>query len=152
MRLISFNCRSNHHSSNFNRSGLLTSSISISMYRFYKDTLFISAVIIYSVNRFLYRYCSFSFSFTRNYLSDVLLIPCTLPPILFLIGKAGYRSKDKPANFIEIFICLFIWSISFEVIAPLLTYGISDYRDIICYWIGGIISGFIWQRQDVLHS
>jgi hypothetical protein len=120
------------------------------LYLFYKDPLFTISVLLYAMNRILTGCDLFICPFATNHLNDLLLVPCLLPPINHILMKTGARQIRTAPRLIEIFICLIIWTIAFEIIAPRLSSGATgDYWDVLCYFAGGIISWLFWNRQTM---
>lgn len=119
------------------------------MYRFYKDPLFIISVSLYGMNRILTGCDLITWSFATSHFNDMLLVPCLLPPINHILMKTGARKPGMAPRPIEIVICLIIWTIAFEIIAPRLSSGATgDFRDVLCYMAGGMTAMFVWNRKS----
>ena len=85
--------------------------------------------------------------FIASYLSDLLLVPVTIPIILFCSKALGLRPQSLPPSLLELAIPVLIWSIAFEVIGPrVFGRGVSDPVDVVAYCVGGFVSWLIWRR------
>lgn len=111
----------------------------------FANPLFMISLAAYCLNTLVAKYHSVDSHFLKFYFNDLLLVPCALPPILCLISIAGFRDSNKPPSFIEVLICLCIWSIAFEVVGPLVSQkSTADPFDVGAYWIGGAVSWSLW--------
>ncbi len=114
------------------------------------DRLFLLACLLYAVNRWGLKPHVHNF-FLHGYFNDVLLIPCALPPLLFIQRLLGLRGHDGLPTAGEIGLNLIVWSILFEVIGPHLTRrATGDPWDVVAYIAGGIFAGLWWHRQGLL--
>ena len=101
----------------------------------------------YALNRWLVK-PHFSAGFFHSYGNDVWLIPCALPPVLWLHRRLGLRSHDDAPQLSEILPHLIFWSALFEWIGPkFLPHATSDPLDALAYATGAILSGLWWQRE-----
>jgi hypothetical protein len=83
--------------------------------------------------------------FFRNYLNDLLLIPCALPLVLQLQSLLGLRLTDAFPSPFEVGLHLTIWSLYCEWIGPIVQQkGIGDPLDVVAYCMGGGVSLVIW--------
>jgi len=113
-----------------------------------KDRIFIGSLLLYLMNRLLTYVFGFSNTLLSSYFNDFLLVPCCVPLLLFLIERCGFRKVYVPPRLIEVVIPLVIWSIAFEIVGPLyFKKGVSDFFDILAYWIGGALSWYLWNRK-----
>jgi len=112
------------------------------------DPVFIIAFLLYATNRLAIKPALGSENILFwSYFNDLLLIPCALPPLLWLHKKLGLRHFDRKPTIKEILLHLMVWSICFELIAPLLyDNATGDLLDILAYWIGGSIAWIIWNK------
>jgi hypothetical protein len=122
------------------------------MFLYIRDPLFISGCLLYLGNRFLLKpLLPNEELFFHAYFSDLLLIPCALPPILLIHRFLLIRNLDEIPSFQEILIHLVVWSSLFEWIGPnFITTATSDSVDIIAYWAGGIVSWMLWNKESIL--
>src|SRR5688500_2468068 len=111
------------------------------------DPLFIVGCISYAANRWLIKPHLASGVF-HSYFNDFLLIPCALPPILWLHRRIGLRSHDEMPKWNEIAMHLLFWSILFEWIGPrVMTHAIGDIGDVLAYCLGTLLACLWWWRQ-----
>jgi len=109
------------------------------------DPIFLGAVFVYTINTILIRHFGLSITVSRYYLNDFFLVPCTLPPILFILSIMKVRRRNQPATAIEVFLCLIVWSVMFELVGPQISEKATpDILDVLAYWLGGISSWFLW--------
>ena len=89
------------------------------------------------------------YKFCNYYLNDLLLVPVVVPIILFFSKILKIRDIYSPPKFLEIIVPLAMWSIAFELVGPFyFGKGISDPFDVLAYFLGGLISWLIWNRDD----
>ena len=112
-------------------------------YRFWRDPLFIACGALYIVNRWLAKPHVHS-PFLRGHFNDLLLIPCALPPVLWLQSHLGLRKHDAPPTPGEIVFHLIVWSVLFEVIGPHIMRVTGDPLDVMAYAAGGVVAGVWW--------
>ncbi len=120
-------------------------------FSYLSEPIFIVSLSAYALNQLLI-ILNFPFlnAFQLYYFNDLLLIPCCLPLLIFVIHKLDYRDSIPP-TLIEVVIVLIIWSIFFEFIGPYyLHQGTGDILDIVVYWGGGTIAWFLWNGRNVL--
>jgi hypothetical protein len=117
----------------------------VKRFRYCRDPLFLVASAFYALNRFWWKHHVHS-AFLHGQFNDLLLIPCALPPLLFLQRRLGLRKHDGPPDFREIILHLAIWSVLFEIIGPHLMRVTGDVRDVVAYAAGACMAGWIWQR------
>ncbi|HAC62108.1 MAG TPA: hypothetical protein DCF68_00880 [Cyanothece sp. UBA12306] len=113
-----------------------------------KDPLFLSCFILYFFNRYGLEKM-LNIAFFSSYLNDLICVPFLVPIMLYVQHKIGLREDNTPPKFYEIIIPVIIWSVIFEVILPqnpiISHLAIADPYDVVCYIIGGLIAGIIWQ-------
>jgi hypothetical protein len=116
-------------------------------FRYLRDPLFITAIILYFLNRFLLK-VAFPVGFFRDHLNDLICIPFWVPIMLFTERKLGLREADVPPQWYEILIPLVMWSFVFELWLPRIGYfqhlAISDPFDILWYTIGAAVAASFW--------
>ena len=118
-------------------------------FKYMKDPLFHTAVILYVLNRFIFKPLTIAKTdFFHSYFNDLICIPFCLPIILFLTKAVKLRNHDQPPDCYELCFYLVLWSFCFEYIAPLygkhLNYPVADPFDVVCYAIGALIAGIYW--------
>jgi len=119
-----------------------------SKFSYLADPIFISCLFLYAINKFLIIRFDYLNILFLCYFNDILLVPCCLPPLLFVMHKIKLRRNHLPPTIIEVIIPLVIWTISFEIIAPLcFRKGTSDIGDIFAYWLGGFFCWFVWNYK-----
>ena len=112
-----------------------------------RDPLFLVGCAAYAINRWLVKphYPSGFFHGTFN---DLWLIPCALPPILWLQRKLGARNHDLPPTMREVVFHLVFWSVLCEWIGPYLSSrATGDPDDVFAYAIGAMLA-FCWWRKE----
>jgi hypothetical protein len=111
------------------------------------DKTFLSACALYATNRFLGKpLLGDSLHFLHNHLDDCLLLPAALPPLLFAFRKLGLRRHDLPPSLREVAEWTLVWGVTFEWAFPrLLHKGVSDWRDVVAYAAGGLVSWLLWR-------
>jgi len=120
-------------------------------FRYLRDPLFLVGCIAYFVNRRLVKPHLHS-GFFHSHFNDVWLIPCALPPILWLHRRLGLRPHDRVPNNSEITTHLVFWSVLFEWIGPKFApHTTGDPRDVLAYVVGAAVAGLWWQRNRWLN-
>jgi hypothetical protein len=124
------------------------------MFLYTRDSLFISACLLYLGNRFLLKpFLPDEEIFFHGYFNDLLLIPCALPPVLLIHKLLSARKPDKFPSFREILVHLIIWSLLFEWIGPIfIKSATSDIGDVFSYWVGGVLSWVLWNRELIMYN
>jgi len=117
---------------------------------YWRDPLFLFGCSVYVINRWLIKPYVHT-GFFHSYFNDLWLIPCALPPILWLHRRLGLRLHDDVPLFFEITTHLVFWSVLFEWIGPkLLSHPTGDWIDVLAYVAGAIGAGFYWHRKHSL--
>ena len=106
-------------------------------FHYLRDPLFLLGCAAYTLNRWLIKPHTHT-GFFHSYFNDVWLIPCALPPILWLHRRFGLRSHDNAPTFSEIAPHLVFWSVLFEWIGPKF--------DALAYAVGAMRAGLWWYR------
>src|SRR3954469_2013908 len=102
-------------------------------FRYLADPLFLLCCVAYALNRWLVKPHVDS-AFLHGYFNDLLLIPCALPPVLWLQRQLGLRQHDQRPQFVETLFHLGVWSVLFELIGPhLIKYATGDPMDAVAY-------------------
>ncbi|MBP9900731.1 MAG: hypothetical protein V9H26_20260 [Verrucomicrobiota bacterium] len=115
-----------------------------------RDPLFVLGCAAYVINRWLIKPHLHSGIFHSQF-NDLWLIPCALPPVLWLHRRRGLRTHDAPPQLSEIVGHLIFWSLLFEGIGPkLVAHTTGDPADVLAYGVGAILAGLWWQRARLL--
>ena len=118
----------------------------VKSFRYLRDHLFLLSCSLYAVNRWIVKPRVHS-AFLHNHFNDLLLIPCALPPLLWLQRQLGLRAHDRPPGAGEIALYLAVWSVLFEVIGPhLMRRATGDPYDVVAYVLGGVLAWLFWHR------
>jgi hypothetical protein len=117
---------------------------------YFRDPLFLLGCTSYALNRWLVK-PHFHTGFFHSHFNDCWLIPCALPPVLWLHRRLGLRSHDAPPQFWEITLHLVFWSWLFEGIGPkLVPHTTGDPLDALAYAVGAVVAGLWWLRPRVI--
>lgn len=117
----------------------------MSGFRYLRDPLFLVGCTLYALNRWVVKPWTSS-PFLHGQFNDLLLIPCALPPVLWIQRKLGARLHDAPPRAGEIVAHLIVWSLLFELAGPHLMRTTGDVLDVVAYAAGGLFSA-LWWRQ-----
>jgi hypothetical protein len=121
-------------------------------FRYLRDPLFLLGCVAYGLNRWLVK-PHFHSGFLHSYFNDFWLIPCALPPILWLHRRLNLRPHDNVPQFPEILLHLVFWSALFEWIGPkFVAHTTGDPLDVLAYAIGAVLAGIWWQRGTRLST
>jgi hypothetical protein len=123
-------------------------------FNYLKDTLFISSIVLYLLNRWILKPVSLHHTtFFSSFLNDIICIPFCLPPVLLLTRIVKLRDNDEPPDIYELGFYVLLWSLIFEIICPaygkVFNYTVSDPWDIVCYCVGALLGGFYWNFKIV---
>jgi hypothetical protein len=126
-------------------------------FEYLKDRLFLASVLLYFLNRFLFKpFRIGQTNFWSSYFNDLICIPFCLPFVLFLTRIVKLRNHNRPPDFFELSFYLLLWSFYFEYFAPsfgkYFNYLVSDPWDIVCYVSGAVVAGLFWNYGFVYHS
>jgi hypothetical protein len=109
-----------------------------------RDPLFLVGCAAYAINRWLVK-PHVHIGFFHSYFNDCWLIPCALPPVLWLHRRFGLRSHDAPPRVSEIVTHLIFWSLLFEWIGPkYVQHAVGDPLDALAYAVGALAAGLWW--------
>jgi hypothetical protein len=112
-----------------------------------RDPLFIVGCAAYAINRWLVKPHVHT-GFFHSQFNDCWLIPCALPPVLWLQRQLGLRHHDAAPLLSEISFHLIIWSRLFEWLGPkLIPHTTGDPLDVLAYAAGALVAGLWWQRS-----
>lgn len=116
-------------------------------FRYLRDPLFIVGCFAYAINRWLVKPHVHT-GFFHSHFNDCWLIPCALPPILWLHRKLGLRPHDAPPQVSEILFHLVFWSLLFEWIGPkFVPHTTGDPLDALAYAAGALVAGLWWHHE-----
>lgn len=120
-------------------------------FRYLRDPLFLVGCAAYAINRWLVK-PHVHIGFFHSHFNDLWLIPCALPPILWLYRRLGLRPHDNVPQISEIITHLVFWSALFEWIGPkFVPHTTGDPLDAIAYAAGAAVAGLWWQRNRWLN-
>jgi hypothetical protein len=129
---------------------ICNSRLVMNSFRYFRDVLFLVCCALYAGNRWLLKPHVRS-AFLHNHFNDLLLIPCALPPLLWMQRRLGLRDNDNLPSAGEIALYVSVWSILFEVIGPrVMPHAVGDVYDVVAYIGGGVLAGMWWHR-NALH-
>lgn len=111
-----------------------------------RDPLFLVGCAAYAFNRWLVKPHVHT-GFFHSHFNDCWLIPCALPPILWLYRRLGLRSHDAPPQISGITLHLAFWSLLYEWIGPkFVPHTTGDPLDALAYATGAVVAGLWWRR------
>jgi hypothetical protein len=115
-------------------------------FRYVTDPLFLVCSFLYATNRLVIKpRMPTHEAFFRGHLNDLLLIPCVLPPLLFIYRKLPLRRPFDPPTALEIVLHLIVWSLLFEYVGPKFhARATSDPWDVVSYVVGGVVGWVVW--------
>lgn len=112
--------------------------------RFRLAWLFFVALSAYGLNRWDLKPLHPENGFLQNYFNDLFLMPCAFPAWCWMCESLGLRGRSRKVRWLEIALLLGFWSLLFEVLGPkILHHGVADFRDVIAYTAGAILTGLI---------
>jgi hypothetical protein len=112
-------------------------------FRYALDPLCVLACAGYAIDRFILK-PNIAWWFVHGQLSDLLLIPCALPLVLWIQRRLRLRMHDNAPGASEIVLHLMVWSIAAELLAPLFLAVTADPRDVVAYATGAVFSWGWW--------
>jgi protein-S-isoprenylcysteine O-methyltransferase Ste14 len=116
-------------------------------FRYLRDPLFLTALVLYLGNRFLVKPLV-SGGFFHNHFNDLLCVPLFVPIVVFVAHLCRARPHEGAPEWYEILLPLLVWSIQFELIYPQLPFWsrwvTGDPQDILWYCVGAAISSLWW--------
>lgn len=120
-------------------------------FRYCRDAFFLAACAAYGINRCLIKPHAVP-GFMMFHFNDLWLIPCVLPPVLWLHERLGLRTPGAPPQMREIVAHLVFWSVLFEWLLPRLIPGCTgDPADVAAYSTGALLAG-LWWRHHYAHQ
>lgn len=122
------------------------------MFLYLRDRVFLTGVALYAANRWLVKpNLPPGELFFRGHFNDFLVIPCALPPLLYLHRKLSLRHTDAPPRAHEIALHLLVWSLFFELLAPrVVPSSRADAWDVAAYCAGGLVCWLLWNARALL--
>ncbi len=119
-------------------------------FRYWTNAPFLVASGAYLLNRWVVK-PRVHLSFFHSYFNDLWLIPCALPPILWLHRQLGLRSHDRVPQISEIFFHLIFWSLFMEWLGPrFIPRATGDPWDALAYAVGALGAGLWWHRDRMV--
>ena len=116
-------------------------------FRYCGDPLFVIGCVAYVINRWLVKPHAGP-GFLMFQFNDLWLIPCALPPVLWLHRRLGLRAHDDPPHPGEAMGHLVFWSLLLEWIGPkFVAHAQGDPRDVIAYAVGALFAELWWWRE-----
>lgn len=116
-------------------------------FRYWTNAPFVAACMAYALNRWLLK-PRLALPFLHNHFDDLVLIPCALPPLLWLHRKLGMRAHDDQPTLAEITGHLVFWSFFMEILGPhLVKRAVGDPLDMLAYAVGAMMAGLWWHRH-----
>ncbi|MCL2304346.1 MAG: hypothetical protein FWC43_03280 [Planctomycetaceae bacterium] len=122
-------------------------NIEFRRFGYLRDPLYLACVVLYVVNRFWIK-PNCDIYFFHAWLNDVICIPFTVPPMLWLLRRLRLRFHDGPPTLMEITIPLLMISWAFEIYLPntamFRDVTVADPWDIVAYAVGAAAAGGFW--------
>lgn len=118
-------------------------------FRYGGDPVFLAACAAYAVLRWGVRPWWTAQGWPlAGQLTDWLLIPAALPPMLWLQRRFGWRADDAMPSAGEILLHLVVWSVLAEVVMPLWWgIGVADAGDVAAYAFGALLAWGAWRPR-----
>ena len=114
-------------------------------FRYLLDPVCLTACALYVLNRWIIKPHSGP-GFFHDWFSDVLLIPCALPPLLWMHRRLNLRAHDGAPTMTEVFGHVALWTLLFEGIGPyLMSHTTGDWMDAVAYVTGAMVAFAIWR-------
>jgi hypothetical protein len=123
--------------------------LAVKGFQYLRDPLFLGGCVLYALNRWLLK-PHLHQVFLNAWFNDLLLIPCALPPLLWMHRLLKLRGHDAPPSAAEIGLHLAFWSLLFEWWGPhLFRHATGDWLDVAAYVVGGIAAWGWWNRNRI---
>jgi hypothetical protein len=121
----------------------------VKKFRYLFDPLCLACCACYALNRWGLKPHTHIALF-RFWFNDFLLMPCALPPLLFVYRWLGLRNHDAFPTELETVAHLVLWSVLFEVVGPHLMHGVTgDFLDVVAYAAGAVLAFGCWHREQL---
>jgi hypothetical protein len=118
----------------------------VKRFNYVLDPLFLTCCALYAMNRWIIKPHVHA-AFFHNWFNDALLIPCALPPLLFVHRWFGLRKQEGPPTAWEIGAHLVGWSLLFEYLGPhLMRHTTGDPWDVVAYGAGAMAAFLVWHH------
>ncbi len=115
-------------------------------FRYWANAPFLLGAIAYATNRWVLK-PHVENRFLQSHFNDVWMIPCVLPPLLWLYRRLGLRTHDRAPTWAEIAGHLLLWSLTSEWIGPqFIARSTADPWDVAAYCAGAVAAGLWWHR------
>ena len=116
-------------------------------FRYWTNAPFLLGCGAYALNRWLIK-PRVHIDFFHSYFNDLWLIPCALPPILWLHRRLCLRTHDDPPTVPEIAFHLVFWSLLLEWIGPkFVPHTTGDPWDAAAYAAGAAVAALAWHAE-----
>lgn len=116
-------------------------------FRYLLDPLCLLGCAAYTLNRWVLK-PHLPPGVFHSHFNDLWLIPCALPPILWLHRQLGLRQLDLAPRVSEIALHLIFWAALCEWIGPrFVAHATGDPLDVLAYALGALTSGLWWHRE-----
>lgn len=117
-------------------------------FRYLLDPLCLTGCAAYALNRWVVK-PRVAAEFWHFHFNDLWLIPCALPPLLWVQRRLGLRTHDRHPGVGEVVLHLLVWCIICEWIGPRWVPGTSgDWRDVLAYTVGAGASLAWWRWRE----
>lgn len=121
-------------------------------FRYWTNLPFVIGCCAYAINRWGVKPLGGP-RFCYTHFDDLWLIPCALPPLLWLHRRLGLRTHDEPPRWSEILAHLAFWCLFLEWMGPqIVPHSVGDPWDAAAYAAGALPAGLWWQRQRWMRS
>lgn len=119
----------------------------MSPFRYLRDPVWLAACALYVLNRWVIK-PHISGAFFHSWFNDLLLIPCALPPMLWLHRRMNLRAHDGAPTTAEVLGHLVFWTLLFEVAGPrFMPHATGDWMDAIAYATGAVLALACWRGR-----
>ena len=127
-----------------------TALTDMACFRYWTNAPFLLGCSAYAINRWAIK-PRIGPGFFHSHFNDLWLIPCALPPLLWLHRKWGLREHDEVPSLIEVFSHLLFWSMFLEWLGPkFVPHSVGDPWDAAAYAAGAIGSSLWWHRHRLM--
>lgn len=121
-------------------------------FQYLRDPLFLVALALLGVNQLLLK-PQFATPFLHYHFNDLLLIPCALPPLLWIHRLLDLRATNLPPSGSEVILHLLVWCVLFEAAGPyLMNHATGDWRDVLAYCGGGLLAWSAWNTRLLIEN
>ncbi|HEY1050785.1 MAG TPA: hypothetical protein VGE39_13540 [Prosthecobacter sp.] len=125
----------------------------VECFRYWSNLPFLLGCAAFAVNRWLVAPHMAGGGFMRSHFNDLWMIPCALPPLLWLYRRLGLRAHDEPPSVSETLSHLIFWSAFCEWLGPVLVArSTGDPWDVVAYAAGALFAGLWWRRHSLFSA